>query len=121
MMRSYGFKDQYIAPISTFFASLWLKHDRSDDKQNIIICYLLGKLMDFVSVQLVDFMSKDRRCDNEEELSTVDVHVLTIICLIGSSINFGTGIGKADNLTKLMYRFLMKFCLLETKLPIKTF
>ena len=48
------------------------------------------------------------------------VHIVTAICLLGAAINFGTGIGKADNITKMAYRFLMKSCLLETNLPIKS-
>ena len=75
--------------------------------------------MDFISVQVINNLIKRNRNENHAP-RTLKVHLLTLVCLIGQSINFGTGVGSADNITKLMYRFLMKFCLLESNLPIKT-
>ena len=49
-LRKLGMKDESIAPVSSFMASLWLKHDSTDQRPGILTGFLIGKLMDFLSV-----------------------------------------------------------------------
>lgn len=129
LLRARGYADSYIAPFASFMSCLWLKHEKNGP--GVVINFLIGKVMDFISVRIVKILNPTREADiilNDQEENTsskisldhIMVHIVTAICLLGAAINFGTGIGKADNITKMSYRFLMKSCLLETNLPIKS-
>lgn len=121
LLRARGYADSLITPFASFMSSLWLKHETNSP--GIILNFLIGKVMDFISVRIVRGQNPTRTEEHDSSSKLSDkilVHAVTAICLLGQAINFGTGIGKADNITKMSYRFLMKSCLLETNLAIKT-
>ena len=51
LLRARGYADSFITPFASFMSSLWLKHETNSP--GIIINFLIGKIMDFISVRIV--------------------------------------------------------------------
>ena len=67
LLRTRGYADSLITPFASFMSSLWLKHEINSP--GVIINFLIGKLMDFISVRLVNRLKLRRQDTREEEKS----------------------------------------------------
>jgi hypothetical protein len=52
LLRARGYADSMITPFASFMSSLWLKHEANGP--GVIVNFLIGKLMDFISVRIVN-------------------------------------------------------------------
>ena len=64
LLRARGYADSMITPFASFMSSLWLKHETTGP--GMIINFLIGKLMDFISVRIINRQNSRRQEISEE-------------------------------------------------------